>query len=98
MRENFRCMNTKNLKYVKSLYEQSLYRVFQKELYNLHIHIYVSCKAIFETPCIIIQNSGQAGPNLYTNIGGPKEVNKHEIYQHSTTGCTACRFKLITVV
>jgi hypothetical protein len=27
-------------------------QVLQKELYNLLIHIYVSCKALFEAPCI----------------------------------------------
>jgi hypothetical protein len=28
--------------------------VLQKELYNLHIYVYVSCKALFEAPCIYI--------------------------------------------
>jgi hypothetical protein len=28
------------------------YRVLQKKLYNLHIYVYVSCKALFEASCI----------------------------------------------
>jgi hypothetical protein len=38
--------------------------VLQKELYNLHIHIYVSCKALFEAPCII--NKLNSAANKYS--------------------------------